>query len=542
MALMLLVAPAWAQQPKPKPQPDPPAAEKKPADEATPEDPAVAAILATKPTTPAECIRAAKILADLGRADLAKALLKKVLDAKLDREQLADLGEQLGSPVFFDLSGRAALRPEGKRLADAVMAALNARLQDSKRIAALIGQLQDPSPDKRLQAVIGLRDAGGAAVGPLVSVLADPARAAEYANVRAALVEMGPLARGPLVAVVQQADPQLTVQAIEILGAMNDPKVAFCLLRPCLAEKGDPTVRLVAQRELERLTGRLPDRPQAAYLLTDAAKAYFDRHQPVEGVVNGKVELWRWDPSKRRCVARGVAPDEAARSLAARLARDAYAIAPDNQEVRLLYLTTLLEQAAYENGLDRPWDEKDAAAAEAKQFGAKTLDAALRYAMADGHPAAAAAAARLLGEIGKPTNCCPKGANHRRWSGPCNRPIAGCGWRRWRRSCVCSPCVPSPVRATCRRRWASSRPAAACAAAWLPARARRRPASLAGMLSAAGFQVDTFSNGKDLLLQAVRSPDYELALVDVTIDHPADRHPLAAVAARPARPRRSAWA
>ena len=378
MALMLLVAPAWAQQPKPKPQPDPPAAEKKPADEATPEDPAVAAILATKPTTPAECIRAAKILADLGRADLAKALLKKVLDAKLDREQLADLGEQLGSPVFFDLSGRAALRPEGKRLADAVMAALNARLQDSKRIAALIGQLQDPSPDKRLQAVIGLRDAGGAAVGPLVSVLADPARAAEYANVRAALVEMGPLARGPLVAVVQQADPQLTVQAIEILGAMNDPKVAFCLLRPCLAEKGDPTVRLVAQRELERLTGRLPDRPQAAYLLTDAAKAYFDRHQPVEGVVNGKVELWRWDPSKRRCVARGVAPDEAARSLAARLARDAYAIAPDNQEVRLLYLTTLLEQAAYENGLDRPWDENSAAAAEAKQLGAKTLDAALR--------------------------------------------------------------------------------------------------------------------------------------------------------------------
>ena len=72
-----------------------------------PDDPAVAAILETKPTTPAECVRAAKTLADLGRADLAKDFLKKVLDAKLDPQQLADLGEQFG---VADVSrpGRAA--------------------------------------------------------------------------------------------------------------------------------------------------------------------------------------------------------------------------------------------------------------------------------------------------------------------------------------------------------------------------------------------------------------------------------------------------
>ena len=244
IALVLLVAPAWGQGPKPKPQAKPPEAEKPPAGEAAPEDPAVAAILATKPATPAECARAAKILADLGRADLAKGFLKKVLAENLDQEHLANLGEELGSPMFFDLSGRAGLQPEGKRLGDAVMAALNARLQDPTRIAGLIGQLQDPSPEKRLQAVIGLRDAGGAAVGPLISVLADPARAAEYANVRAALVEMGPLARGPLVAVVEHADPKLAVQAIEILGAMNDPNVARWLLSPFLAERSDPAVRL----------------------------------------------------------------------------------------------------------------------------------------------------------------------------------------------------------------------------------------------------------------------------------------------------------
>ena len=185
----------------------------------------MAAILATKPTTPAECVRAAKILADLGRADLAKTFIKKVLDANLDQQQLADLGEQLGASTFLDLAGRPALAARGQATGRRRGGgASTARLQDPKRIAGLIGQLQDPSPEKRLEAMIGLQDAGRAAVGPLLAVLADPARAAEYANVRAALVEMGRPARGPLMAVVDQADPKLVVQAIEILGRDERPE------------------------------------------------------------------------------------------------------------------------------------------------------------------------------------------------------------------------------------------------------------------------------------------------------------------------------
>jgi hypothetical protein len=520
MVLMLVVAPAWGQGPRPKPQAKPPEAEKTPAGEAAPEDPAVAAILATKPATPAECVRAAKILADLGRADLAKGFLKKVLAENLDQEHLANLGEELGSPLFFDLSGRAALQPEGKRLGNAVMAALNARLQDPTRIAGLIGQLQDPSPEKRLQAVIGLRDAGGAAVGPLISVLADPARAAEYANVRAALVELGPLARGPLVAVVEQADPKIAVQAIEILGAMNDPNVALWLLSPCLAEKSDPAVRLAAQRAIEKLSGRVPDRRQVIRLLTDAAKAYFDRRQPVAGVVNGKVDVWRWDPSKRRCVAKSVVPEDAARWLAARLARDAYAIAPDHRDVRLLYLTTLLEQAADENGLDRPLDKKSSPAAEAKQLGAKTLNDALQYAMAGGHPAAAAAMARLLGEIGKAEELLSQGDE----PSPLVRALQSPD-RRLRLAAVEAIVRLQPLRAFAGSSYVPQtlgffagssglrRALVAC-----PSLTEAR--DLAGRLSATGFQVDTFGNGRDLLLQAVRSPDYEIALLDATIDHP----------------------
>ena len=66
-----------------------------------PDSPAVAAILETNPTTPAELVRAAKILADLQRPDLGKQLLARVIAAKLNPQQLADLAERFGSPTFL---------------------------------------------------------------------------------------------------------------------------------------------------------------------------------------------------------------------------------------------------------------------------------------------------------------------------------------------------------------------------------------------------------------------------------------------------------
>ena len=114
-----------------------------------PEDPAVQAVLESKPTTPAECVRAAKVLADLQRPDLAKILLKKVLDAKPADQQLAELANQFGASMFLDLAAQPAMCPEARQLADAVVAADNRQLQDPKRLAALMKQLQDPAEDVR---------------------------------------------------------------------------------------------------------------------------------------------------------------------------------------------------------------------------------------------------------------------------------------------------------------------------------------------------------------------------------------------------------
>ncbi len=180
-------------------------------------NPAVAAILATNPTTPAECLQAAKTLVDLGQPNAAKPLVQKLIDAKLGPEELADLGEEFGVPVFLDLAGQPELLPEAKQLADAVAEVVKSRREDAQRIAERILQLQDPSEEKRLHALADLQDARQAAIGPMIAVLADPARSVEYENVRTVLAGMGLPAREALVATLATADPKLQVQVIETL-------------------------------------------------------------------------------------------------------------------------------------------------------------------------------------------------------------------------------------------------------------------------------------------------------------------------------------
>ncbi len=195
------------------------------------EDPAVAAILETKPSTPGECIRAAKILSDLKRPDLAKQFLQKVIDAKLDPQALAKLADQFGSTIFVQLSARADLHPQSRQLADAVLAAQNAELQNPQRLAELIKQLQDPSAEKRSAAFSGLMAARGAAVAAMIEVLADPARTAEHLFIRTALAAMGRQAVDPLLAILDQADAELQVQAIAILGELKAPRLRLFLLQ-----------------------------------------------------------------------------------------------------------------------------------------------------------------------------------------------------------------------------------------------------------------------------------------------------------------------
>ena len=128
------------------------------------------AILETKPSTPSECCRAAKVLAELHRPDLAKTFLQKVLDAKPDAGQLADLAKEFGS-LFLDLASQPELCPPARQLADADHRGQQPAASNPKRLAGLLEKIHNPSDEVRAEAIAGLKDARGAGMAALVAAL-----------------------------------------------------------------------------------------------------------------------------------------------------------------------------------------------------------------------------------------------------------------------------------------------------------------------------------------------------------------------------------
>ncbi|MEN6405127.1 MAG: HEAT repeat domain-containing protein [Thermoguttaceae bacterium] len=485
-----------------------------------PEDPAVAAILATKPATPSECVRAASILAELGHPEAAKPLVKKVLDAKLDAAQLAALGDELGSAALVALANQASLLPESRQLADAVLAALASKRQDQKRIGPWIAQLQDPDVDRRLQAMSHLQAAGAAAVSPLVQVLADPSRAAEQENVRTVLAGMGQPAFRALLGVLDDADPKLAIQVVKTLAEMNDRKAAIYLLAAAESEESEPALRRAAVEAIEKISGGVPDRDAAAALLMKTALEYLDRRRLVDGAIGGRVDVWRWDDRKRTASVRRVDQDDAAMALAVRLAGDAYRLAPETPELRLLYLTAILDAAAHVHGLDRPLRDDDPAVVAVKRFDVKTLERTLVYAMAHGRPAAAAAVVRRLGAMATAEELLNQGDRPSPLVLAVQSPD-----RRLRLAALetivrLKPDKPFPGSSTVPAALGYFAAGSGDQRALVGAPNTVEARDLAGMLAAAGLETDTAANGRELLQLAVRSPDCELIWIDYSIQRP----------------------
>ncbi|MCX7428275.1 MAG: hypothetical protein NTW96_21930, partial [Planctomycetia bacterium] len=486
-----------------------------------PRDPAVEAILATKPSTPDDLARAAEIMADLNEPELAKGFLKKVLEAKLDEEQLAALAQRFGSAMFTNLASRRELAPEAQALADAVLAAVKRQHRSPEHVAALIEQLEDPAENVQAEAMVGLRKAGEAAVAPLVAVLADANRKAEHVRVRAALAQLGSVATQPLVGCLESPDAALVAQVIDVLAEANARDMTMFLLAPLLSPESDPAVRAAAAAALGRLAGPLPSRAEAAAVLSDRAEEYFQQRRVLHQDADGQAVVWQWDPGAKQSVAKRYPPDVASVVIAARLAREALSILPDDETIRQRYLLTMLEQAAYASGLDAPLDMvAGTPAARAAEFGVEAVDAVLDRAMATGHMPAAAAAARILGRIGTAEKVLAGGAA----PSPLARALRSAD-RRLRFAAL-----EGIMNLQLVRPFAGSSYVPEALAFFAASRGSRRvmvagPSTeesryVGGFLIALGYEVDTGSSGRDLFRQLLASGDYELVLVDAAIQDP----------------------
>ena len=364
-------------------------------------NPLVEALLETKPGTPSELVRAINTLIDLKHAFVAKEYVNQLLAANLNEEQLASLAREFGTRTFLKLAVEKELQPEGKQLADAVLAAYSAQVRDPQRIAGLVEQLKSPSLGVRQQAVSELRKGGTASVVVLVGVLADPARAADHEAARAGLAALGNESIPPLLGALAAPDASLKVHLIDVLRRLRADEAIPYLLEPAHAEASPPELKAAAGQALVQLLGKPLDRREAASLLYTRAKTAYDQAALTDPTSHLTRELWHWNADTNQPAPRTHTVAAASLVVASRLSRDLYELMPDSPLVRRLYLGALLDSAAHEAGLDQPLPQGPGTAyEEAAAAGAAAIEDVLAESMRDGHLAAATAAAALLGDVG----------------------------------------------------------------------------------------------------------------------------------------------
>ena len=369
------------------------------------DDVTVRELLETNPTSPAELVRVAELLIDLGAMVQAAPLTARLAQAQLDEAALAALAEQFGSATFFKFSLVEELQPDGRKFADSVLSAADKKVRDPARIAALIEQLKSPSMELRHAAIVRLRAGRESSLAALLAALAAGAQAEHHGAIGTALAAFGREALPPLVAMARDAEGALRIKAIEILGQMQHSDLALELLGPALIETGPVEVKEAARQALVELIGRVPDIDEAADALERRARSLYDRRVDLEDGVP-PVGVWRWDAEASRLVVEPATPQVAALDLAARWAGDAIELKRHHRAARRVFLGALLEAEAFYLAAAQPApDGQEAvkgrgAVEEVADRGVDVVEDLLEDSIASGHLVAAASAARILGKIG----------------------------------------------------------------------------------------------------------------------------------------------
>ncbi len=488
---------------------------------ATKEDPVVLAIRESNPTTPVELTRAMQAMMNLGRPDVAKEFLTKLLATKPDQNALVAIHDEFGSALFIRLSRYKPLQPEGGQLSKDTLEAAYNYSRDPARLKSLADQVNDSSPTTRGVAVSELKRAGDAAVAPLVQILADPRRAAEHPAARQALVQLGSVAIEPLIGVLEAPDEALRAQVIDVLGRLRAHQALPDLVHPYAAETSDPAVRKAAEGAMLRIVGHTPSAYEAEQYLNRRVKSLLAGEAPRKIDLQGMIELWHWDAGQNMSVPQQYPASAGTLLAATRAARALYSLAPENTEYRRLYLTVSLESAKLIAGLDAPLPRGDGTAfAEASAAGVAVVEDVLSHAIHSNHTPAAIGAAEVLSEIGGDEQVFSEDGRQ--------RPLAlalSHSDRRLRNAAAqailnIDPQQAYPGDSELVDQLAHSIRSRGERAVIVAHPRREHSQVLTGILAQMAMTGDTATTGRELFLMASKGPDYDYLLISDAISQP----------------------
>jgi hypothetical protein len=483
------------------------------------EDPAVRSVIEANPKTPADLVRAITVLVDLDRAELARPLLARLVDAKLDERALAALAEKYDSAVFMKLAGNTELAPQAAQFADAVLSAGTKWRRDPARLDDAISKLADPKEGVRHRAAHQLRAAREAAVAPLLRALADPQRADVHASATAILAKLNTEATAPLSAALRSQNLPIALAAARALGQIRATGATAELLAAAFTGEEQSPLRAAATESLTRILGHRATPAEAReFLVSDIERLLVDAHKH-RAESGSTASTWRWDDDSKSGVQVGLPAADLAVETAGRYALALRNVAQDITDQQL-FLRAQLTAAKYLAPDQALPSGAGTLREDADKFGPGVIEGILVDALAQGQIWAAAAAVEVLGDVGTEALLGKGSAARSPWA-----EAARSGDRRLRFAAIDAILRLHPTQ---RFNGDSSIVDALSFFAATSGQRRalvghprmERAQELAGLLAGLGYHADVATNSRQFMELASRSPDYEVALVDVALANP----------------------
>jgi hypothetical protein len=316
-------------------------------------------------TKPADYLQAVLWLIDLGRPELAKPILADLTKLELTDAQRQELVDQFGSVSMLKLSRSKELAPEGAAFADACMAIASAITNNPQRIAALIQQLSDPSPETRLLAQHDLAATGPKAAAATLETFARESDRNRRAALAAGIVAMHPLVDGMLLAMLDTHDPVVRADVADLLRQLQVPQ-AVPLVTPAAS---------AAEREIVR------------------ALSSYERGTPVfVADQDNQVELWQWNDATKQLSSLRAPAAEARIIWMSKLARMLTQLQPQNPDYQRRALV-LAWEAESSHQTPRNWPVNPKFISDA---GPQFLNDVLTESLKNNHPHAAISAINAL--------------------------------------------------------------------------------------------------------------------------------------------------
>lgn len=359
-------------------------------------------LLLSKPETPEQLMQAVLQLTDLGQAKAAKQYLDQLSKDNVDDATLLKLRDLYGPAAFLRLANNKALQPESEALLKKMEAAFRAYATDPARINTLISDLAGTS-DKRTIAIIELKSAGAVVAPPILKRLSkseDPEFNDELAF---ALTQLGAPVVEPMIAALRAPNERIRKIAADVLGDIRDPKATLYLWNPAFSSNQPQSVQLAARIALAKILKKDPrqlsdlNQHEAQTVLKNAALRFYKTYDDQ----SDKQKIWVWDTTEETVVEKDLPAQEINLIEGLRLAKEAFEMSPDKQDVQTLYLAMALAQESYHVGWNKPLPEGPGTAFNlALVSGPSAVSRVLALAMKQGHTPSALAALKALGQIG----------------------------------------------------------------------------------------------------------------------------------------------